>query len=90
MLLPPDVTSTLARAGIDATGDDDRALQDAILGAIADRRGYVTWDIDDLGWRVDLHFPDRQNFHARTLELALAWALVWLMYDEIGVGGFMA
>lgn len=87
--VPSDLASVLARVGIDTTLED-RDLQNAILAAIADRRGYVTWDIDEAGWRVDLHRPERQNFHGRTLELALSWCLVWLLYDEFWLGTFEA
>lgn len=85
----PDIAAVLAGIGIDPTLDD-RALQTAILGAISDRRGYVAWDIDHMGWRVDMLSPERQDFHGRTLELALAWCLVWLMYEEMGMGQFEA
>lgn len=83
--LPNDVTATLARIGI-SPDLDGRPLQDAILAAIGERRGYVTWDVDHMGWRVDLHSPEQQDFHGRTLELALAWCLIWLLFDEIGIG----
>jgi hypothetical protein len=88
-LLPPDLAATIARVGIDPTLDD-RALQDAIKAAIAERRGYLTWDVDEKGWRVDLHSPEQQDFHGRTLELALAWCLVWLLHDELWIGAFEA
>ncbi len=35
------------------------------------------------GWLVDLLSPDRERFHDRTLEEALAWCLVWLMAEEL-------
>ena len=88
---PPDIAAAVARAGVDPTPEPDgpsgsRALQDALRGAIADRRGYVAWDVDHAGWVVDLLRPDRERFHGRTLEEALAWCLVWLMADELGIG----
>jgi hypothetical protein len=63
-------------------------LQDATLAAIADRRGYCSWDVDHAGWVVRLHHPEEQTFYGRTLEEALAWCLVWLMVPEIGIGQF--
>ena len=65
-----------------------RALQDALRGVIADRGGYVAWDVDHAGWVVELLAPERERFYGRTLGEALAWCLVWLMADEPGVGGF--
>lgn len=86
-MLPPDLAAVLARAGVDLTAEP-RALRDALKGAIADRRGHVSWDVDQIGWRVDLLAPEQESFHGGTLEEALAWCLVWLMADEIGVGPF--
>ena len=34
--------------------------------------------------------PDRERFHSRTLEEALAWCLVWLMAEELSGGAFDA
>lgn len=82
---PADLSAAVARAGVDPTAEP-RALQDALRGAIADRRGYLEWDVDRLGWRVDLLAPDRETFRGGTLEEALAWCLVWLMVEELGVG----
>ncbi len=48
---PPDLAAAVARAGVDPTVPP-RALQDALKGAIADRGGYVAWDVDEVGWRV--------------------------------------
>lgn len=67
---------------------EGRELQDANLSAIADRCGYLSWDVDHAGWVVFLHSPDQETFHGRTLEEALAWCLVWLMFSEIGIGQF--
>lgn len=86
--LPADLAGAIALAGVD-TGLESRALQDAIGSAIADRRGYCSWDVDHAGWVVTLHHPEAQNFYGRTLEEALAWCLVWLMTPEIGIGQFM-
>jgi hypothetical protein len=73
-----------------AIGDDPtaepRALRDAIRSAIADRQDYGALDVDAIGWWVDLLSPERQDFHGGTLEEALAWCLVWLMVEELGVG----
>ena len=85
--LPADLATAVARAGVDPTAGP-RQLQDALRRAIADRRGYVDWDVDHAGWVVDLLSPDRERFHGRTLEEALAWCLVWLMSDEWGIGAF--
>lgn len=87
--LPPDLSVVLARVGIDTTLEA-RPLQDAFKAAIADRQGYLTWDIDRAGWRVDLHASEQQEFHGLTLELARAWCLVWLLHDELWIGAFEA
>ena len=84
---PPDLAAAVARVGVDPTVEP-RPLQDALEAAIADRRGYVAWDVDGLGWRVDLLSPDRESSWGGTLEEALAWCLVWLMADEWGVGAY--
>ncbi|CAA9548107.1 MAG: hypothetical protein AVDCRST_MAG19-552 [uncultured Thermomicrobiales bacterium] len=83
--VPADLAAAIARAGVDPTAEP-RPLQDALRSAIADRRGYLAWDVDHAGWVVQLLSPDRERFHGRTLEEALAWCLVWLMVDELGVG----
>jgi|GEM_PF-6333699 len=85
MTLPSDLAGAVARAGVDPTRPS-RALQDALRGAIADRGGYVAWDVDHAGWVVELLRPDRETFGGPTLEAALAWCLVWLMRDEVGFG----
>ncbi|MGH2615456.1 MAG: hypothetical protein ACRDJC_09475 [Thermomicrobiales bacterium] len=87
-VLPQDLRHTIARAGIDPELEQ-RPLQDAIRRAIATRRGYCSWDVDQASWVVTLHSPEEQTFHGRTLEEALAWCLVWLMAPEIGVGPFL-
>jgi hypothetical protein len=72
LILTPDLASTVAQAGVDPTLEG-RALQDALLSAIADRSGYLSWDVDHAGWLVFLHHLEEQTFHGRTLEEALAW-----------------
>lgn len=62
MRLPADLAAAVARAGVDPTAAP-RARQDALKAAIADRGGYVAWDVDAIGWRVDLLRPDREAFH---------------------------
>lgn len=88
LILAADLAGAVAQAGVDPTLDG-RALQDALLSAIADRRGYLSWDVDHAGWKVFLHHPDQETFYGRTLEEALAWCLVWLMAPEIGIGQFL-
>ena len=85
MSLPADLAAAVARAGVDPTATP-RALQDALEAAIADRRGYVDWDVDRAGWVVELLRPGREAFRGRTLEEALAWCLVWPMVEELGIG----
>ena len=85
--LSADLAAAIARAGVDASAEP-RALRDALKAAIADRRGYVAWDVDHIGWRVDLLRTDRESFHGATLEEALDWCLVWLMTDEWGIRAF--
>ena len=86
--LPAGSAGAVARAGVDPTLPP-RALQDALRGAIADRRGYVAWDVDAAGWVVALLRPEREDFRAPTLEAALAWCLVWLMVEDFA-GGALA
>ena len=86
--LAPDLAGAVAQAGVDPTLEG-RALQDALRVAIATRRGYCSWDVDHAGWVVTLHSPEEQDFYGKTLEEALAWCLVWLMFPEIGVGSFL-
>lgn len=57
-----------------------------MLSAIADRRGYLSWDVDHASWLVFLHHPEEQTFHGRTLEETPTWCLVWLMFPEIRIG----
>ena len=72
----------VVQAGVSPTLDG-RALQDA------PRRGYCIWDVNPAGWVVTLHSPEEQQFYGRTLEEALAWCLVWLMFPELGIGPFL-
>lgn len=88
LILARDLAGAIAQAGVNPTLEG-RALQDALLSAIADRRGYLSWDVDHAGWLVFLHSPDQETFYGRTLEEALAWTLVWLMAPEIGIGQFL-
>lgn len=85
MAFPADLAAAVARAGVDPTAAQ-RARQDALKAAIADRGGYVAWDVDAAGWRVDLLSPDREVFRGGTLDEALAWCRVWLMVEELGIG----
>ena len=85
--MPADLAAAIARAGVDPTAEP-RPLQDALKRAIADRRGYVAWDVDHAGWVVELLRPERERFHGWTLEEALALCLVWLPADEWGVRTF--
>jgi hypothetical protein len=77
--LAPDLAATIAQAGVDPTLEGC-ALQDAIRSAIANRRGYLSWDVDHAGWLVFLHHPEEQTFHGRTLEEGWpgAWCGSWL------------
>jgi hypothetical protein len=85
--LVSDRAAAIDLAGIDPTLEP-RPLQDAIRAAIATRRGYCDWTVGHAGWVVTLHAPEEQQFSGRTLEEALAWCLVYLMVDEIGVEPF--
>lgn len=71
LILAPDLAGAIARAGVDPTLEGC-ALQDTLLSAIADRRGYLSWDVDHAGWLVFLHSPDEETFYGRTMEEALA------------------
>jgi hypothetical protein len=83
-----DLTAAIARAGVDVRLED-RSLQDAILSAISDRRGYIgEWWVDGAGWSVLLLSPVREEFRGLTLEIALAWCLIYLMSDELGIDQF--
>jgi hypothetical protein len=79
-LLPPDLAAAVARAGVDPTLPE-RRLEDVLCEAIADRRGYLDyWYVDDRSsWRVEVLAPNRETFGGRTLAVALAWCLVWLI-----------
>ena len=87
-VLAPDLAATVALAGV-VPMLEGRALQDALRRAIATRRGYCWWDVDQAGWVVTLNSPEEQTFYGKTLEEVLAWCLVWLMAPEIGVGPFL-
>lgn len=39
-----DVHATISRAGFDTIGNEDPAIQEAILPAIAHCRGYAAWN----------------------------------------------
>ena len=65
-----------------------RARGITVATPIADRCGYAARDVHHARWVVDLLAPERERFHGRTLEEALAWCVVWLMADEWGVGAF--
>jgi hypothetical protein len=82
---PLELGGAIAKAGVDPTLEG-QALQAALRSAIADRRGYVSWDLGEAGWLVVRHYPHDATFHGRTFEEALAWCLVWLMTPEIGSG----
>lgn len=85
MSLPADLAVAVARAGVDPTAEP-KALTSALRAAIADRGGYLCFDVDVIGWRVDLLSPEQETFRGRTLAEALAWCLVWMMGDELGTG----
>src|SRR5215204_2544845 len=85
--LPVDLAAAVARAGVDPTLPE-RALEDALRSAIADRRGYVDqWYVDDLNrWRVEVLSSDRETFGGRTLAVALAWCLVGMVGRTVEMG----
>lgn len=87
MILAGDLAAAVARAGVNPLAEP-RVLQDALKTAIAERGGYLVWDVDKIGWRVDLLSPEREVFRGGRLEEALAWCLVWVMADELGGGPF--
>jgi hypothetical protein len=87
LVLVADLAGAVAQAGVDPTLEG-RALQDALLVAIATRRGYCTWTVDHASWVVTLHSPEEHDFYGKTPEEALAWFLVWLMALELGIGPF--
>ena len=80
--LPTDLAAAIAHAGVDPILPA-RALEDALRGTIADRRGYVAWDVDEVGWRVELLRPEREKFGGQTPAAVLAWCLVWIMCHEL-------
>jgi hypothetical protein len=79
----PDRAGTIGEVGIDPTLEG-RALQNALIGAIAESRGYVRWTVDHAGWVVTLMISEEQTYYGRTLSDGLAWCLVWLMFSELG------
>jgi hypothetical protein len=88
LILAPDLADSSAQAGVDPMLAG-RELQDALLAAVGDRRGYLSQDVDHAGWLVFLPHPEEQTLYGRTLEEALAWCLVWLMAREIEIGQFL-
>lgn len=50
-----DLAGVIANAGVDPTLEG-RALQDALISAIADRRGYVDWTVNLAGGVVTMMF----------------------------------
>ena len=84
-----DLAGTVAYAGVDPTLEG-RTLQDALRAAIATRRGYCWWGVDQAGWVVTLSSPEEQAFYGRTLEEGRACSLVWLMAPALGTGPFFA
>jgi len=86
--LPADLPAAVARAGFNVDLEE-RALQNAILSAIDDRGGYIgEWWSDGAGCCVLLLSPVREAFRGLMLEIALAWCLVYLMSNELGIGQF--
>ncbi len=85
--LPWDLGMAIARAGVNPTVPRKPLLK-ALQSAIADRGGYVDFDMDRRGWVVWLLAPEREEFRAQELEQAFAWCLVWLMREEFGGGKF--
>lgn len=85
MSLPADLAAAMARAGVDPTAEP-KALHRALRRAIADRRGYVCFDRDALGWRVDLLRPNPATFRGQTLIEALVWCLIFLATEELSPG----
>jgi hypothetical protein len=85
--LGPNLAGAVAQAGVGPTLEG-RALQDALLSAIGERRGSCDWTVNHAGWVVRLYDPEEQTVHGKVLEEGLAWCLVWLMTPELGVGSF--
>ena len=59
-------------------------MQDALCGAITERRGSCSWTVDHTSWVETLNTPEEQTLFGRTLKEALAWCLVWLMAKGTG------
>jgi len=84
--LPVDVVLVLARAGVNPNLPGD-CLIHALRCVIADRRGYIAGPVVvDAGFTVELLYPERVTFEARTEELALAWVLLFLMGERGEIG----
>ena len=79
--LPGDLAAAVARAGVDPTAES-RPLVAALRSAIADRRGYVSRDLDEICLRMNLLRPVHESLRGGTLAEALAWCLVWLMAGD--------
>ena len=56
----PDLAGAVAQASVGPTLKM-RALQDALISAIADRRAYVDLTLDHAGWVVTLMEPDEHQ-----------------------------
>jgi hypothetical protein len=52
-IVAADLVGAIAKAGVNPLLEG-RALQDALISAIADRQGYVDWTVDHAGWLVTL------------------------------------
>jgi hypothetical protein len=70
-VLAADLAGAVAPTGV-YPRLESRTLQDALLGAIATRRGDCSWTVDHAGWVVSLYSPEEQDFSDKTLEEALA------------------
>ena len=69
--LPADLACAVAHARVDSTAEP-KALAFAPKGAIADRGGYVCFDVDMIGRRVALLAPEHATFQRRTLPEVVA------------------
>jgi hypothetical protein len=80
--LPADLAAAFARVGVDVHLEE-HALQDAILSAISDRRGYIgDWWVDGIGGPVHRLSPVREEFRGLALGIALAWRRGYGMSGE--------
>jgi hypothetical protein len=77
LIVAPDIAGAIGQASIDPALEG-RALQNALLRAIATCRGSCSWTVDHASckWVVTLHGPEEQELYGKTLEEALAWCLV--------------